>query len=66
MSAWSGVQTLPACKVCGRERPVCRDCGRCGDSTCNAGCIFCIQDNRPLWRRFLPGRIPQENRMVPR
>src|SRR5574337_537035 len=42
------VQLLPACEVCGRERPVCRYCHRCDDWSCNAGCMFCYRGRRAM------------------
>ena len=29
------------CEYCGKK-PICQECGRCYNSNCNAGCIFCI------------------------
>lgn len=61
------VQTMPTCNVCGREAPVCRMCGRCGDPSCNGGCIFCVADTRPMCQRFLPMMPTRpEDRRVPR
>jgi hypothetical protein len=39
------------CDYCGRF-PVCVECGRCGDSSCNSGCIFCTDIKGA--RRYLP------------
>jgi hypothetical protein len=33
------------CEFCG-GKPVCRYCGRCYNSNCNAGCIYCASRDR--------------------
>ncbi len=30
------------CEFCGGA-PTCKDCGRCFNRRCNAGCIFCVR-----------------------
>lgn len=51
------------CEYCGRY-PTCGECGRCGDSSCNSGCMFCVRQTG--WRKFapIPMKIPQSQRTI--
>ena len=39
------------CEVCSQKKPLCDQCGRCLDSSCNGGCIYCRGD-LPFGRRL--------------